>query len=75
MACIVIRDSERFTKSFGRRNRLSKFFGADARRGFASLSKEIAHARSTHADEHFDKLGATDGEKWHASFTRDGSGE
>ena len=46
-----------------------------ARRGFASLSKEIAYTSGTHADKHFDELGATDGEEWHSSFTSDGSGE
>ncbi len=39
------------------------------------LFKQIAHARSTHADEHFYEVGAGDGEERHAGFSGDRLGK
>src|ERR1051326_2784787 len=45
----------------------------DARRGFLSLLKHVADARCAHANEHLHEIRATNGEKRHVSFTRDGA--
>src|SRR5262245_58762848 len=45
----------------------------DARRGFLSLLKHVAHTRGAHADEHLHEIRAADREERHVSFTRDGA--
>src|SRR6516162_1824844 len=45
----------------------------DARRGFLSLLKHVADARSADTDEHLHEIRAADGKERHVSFTRDGA--
>ena len=45
----------------------------DGRRGLLGLLEQIAHAGRAHADEHFHKIRAGDGEEGNARFPRDGA--
>ena len=47
----------------------------DARRVLLRLLKQVAHAGSTHTDEHLHEIGARNGEKRHARLARHGAGQ
>ena len=44
----------------------------NARGLFFPLDKQIAYPRRAYADEHLDKIRATDGKKWHPGLTSNG---
>src|SRR5690606_15076670 len=47
----------------------------DAGSGLLGLLEHVAYTRSTDADEHFDKVGARDGEERHLGLAGDGLGQ